>query len=328
MQKDSFILYTQFSEVIGELSDEQAGKMFKALFNYTTTGNEPEFSGILKMAWIPIRQQIDRTTEKYEKKAGSNRANGQLGGRPKKNEGETENPTVISTTEEETQKPNGLNNNHVVILETQTETQKPNGYFDNPNVLVPVPVLVPVNDPVLATTANADSSAPEAAAANFEIQKEKILEFWNCNCKNLPNAEKLTVKRGAALQTLFQAGYTPDEITDCMTLADRTPSLNGTNTTSRGKRFCASFDWVVDESNFVTLYEQRSAAPRQTDEQRRELAEKKRRQIELSEKAKLDTINNLKAKIYAKMKAEKGDVFNFDEYETEWKKQVQQLELK
>ena len=133
MQKETFILYTQFSEVIGELSDEQAGKIFKALFDYTTTGNEAEFSGILKLAWIPIRQQIDRTSEKYEKKAGANRTNGQLGGRPKKNEGETENPTVISTTEEETEKPHGLNNNHVVIIETQTETQKPNGYFDNPN---------------------------------------------------------------------------------------------------------------------------------------------------------------------------------------------------
>ena len=200
MQKDSFILYTQFSEVIGELSDEQAGKMFKALFDYTTTGNEPEFSGILKMAWILIRQQIDRAAEKYEKKAGSNRSNGQLGGRPKKNEEPKENPTVISTTEEETKKPNGFNNNHVVISETQTETQKPNGYFDNPNVNV--------NDNVNdnATTANADSSAPESAAANFEIQKQKIFEFWNCNCKNLPTAEKLTVKRGAAAATVRSRG--------------------------------------------------------------------------------------------------------------------------
>jgi len=327
MQKDSFILYTQFSEVIGELSDEQAGKMFKALFDYTTTGNEPEFSGILKMAWIPIRQQIDRTTEKYEKKAGSNRTNGQLGGRPKKKEEATENPTVISTTEEETEKPNGLNNNHVVISETQTETQKPNGYFDNPNVLVPVPVLVPVNDHVLATAANAVSSAPEAAAANFEIQKEKILEFWNCNCKRLPKADKLTAKRGAALKALFDGGYTPDEITDCMALANQTATLNGSKPTTSGKLFCATFDWVVNDSNFVTLYEQRSSVPRETDQQRREIAERKRREIERSEKAKQDAINNLKAKIYAEMKAEKGDAFNFDEYETEWKKQVQQLEL-
>ncbi len=316
MQKDSFILYTQFSEVIGELSDEQAGKMFKALFDYTTTGNEPEFSGILKMAWIPIRQQIDRTTEKYEKKAGYNRTNGQLGGRPNNNEEAKENPTVILETQEETQKPNGYFKNPTVISETQTETQKPNGYFDNPNVLVPVNVLVHVNDNVNATTANADSSAPEAAAANFEFQKEKILEFWNCNCKRLPIAVKLTTKRGAALQRLFDIGYTLDEISDCMALANQIATLNGSKPTTSGKLFCPTFDWVVNDSNFVTLYEQLTSVPRETDQQHWELAEKKRRDIERPEKMREDGVINLKAKVSAEMKTEKGDVFNIDEYET------------
>ncbi|MDD3479975.1 MAG: DUF6291 domain-containing protein [Paludibacteraceae bacterium] len=313
--KDSFILYTQFAEIIGELTDEQAGKMFKALFDYTKTGNEPEFSGILKMAWIPIRQQVDRANEKYQEKAGKNKVNGALGGRPPKKQEEPKNQTVISDEQEETEKPNGLEKNHMVISETETETEKPNGYFDNPNVLVNVPVLVPDNDHVLATTANADSSAPEAAAANFEIQKQKILEFWNCNCKNLPSVEKLTAKRGAALKTLFLAGYTPDEITDCMALANITPTLNGTKPVSPGKYFRALFDWVIDESNFVTLYEQRSAAPQQTDVQRREAAEKKRREMELQKKAIEDAINNMKARVYAEMKAEKGDKFDFAEYE-------------
>lgn len=40
-----------------------------------------------------------------------------------------------------------------------------------------------------------------------------------------------------------------------------------------------------------------------------------------------DAINNLKAKVYADMKAKMGDQFNFDEYETEWKKQAQQLTI-
>ena len=312
--KESFILYTQFYESIVELTNEQAGEMLKALFVYSITEEEPNFTGILKMAWIPIRQQIDRAAEKYEKKAGSNRSNGQLGGRPKKNEGETENPTVISTTEEETKKPNGLNNNHVVISETQTETQKPNGYFDNPNVLVPVNVHV--NDNVNATTANADSSAPEAAAANFEFQKEKILEFWNCNCKRLPIAVKLTTKRGAALQRLFDIGYTLDEISDCMALANQIATLNGSKPTTSGKLFCPTFDWVVNDSNFVTLYEQLTSVPRETDQQHWELAEKKRRDIERPEKMREDGVINLKAKVSAEMKTEKGDVFNIDEYET------------
>ena len=325
MQKDSFILYTQFSEVIGELSDEHAGKILKALFDYAVTGKEPEFLGVLKLAWIPIRQQIDRTNENYKQKAGASQRNGQLGGRPKRSKVD-ENLAVILDTQEEPKEPTGYFDNPTVILETQDKPKKPSGYFHNPNVLVNVPVLVPVNDPVLATTANADSSAPEAAA-NFEIQKQKIFEFWNCNCKYLPTAEKLTVKRGTALQTLFLAGYTPDEITDCMALANRTATLNGAHPTTSGKRFQASFDWVVNESNFVTLYEQRSAEPKQTDVQKREAADQKRRKIEAVENAKRDAINNLKAKVYAQMKSVKADKFDFEEYEIEWQRQAQQLEI-
>ena len=168
MPKDSFILYTQFSEVIGELSDEHAGKILKALFDYAVTGKEPEFLGVLKLAWIPIRQQIDRTNENYKQKAGASQRNGQLGGRPKRSKVD-ENLAVILDTQEEPKEPTGYFDNPTVILETQDKPNKPSGYFHNPNVLVNVPVLVPVNDPVLATTANADSSAPEAAAANFEI---------------------------------------------------------------------------------------------------------------------------------------------------------------
>ena len=112
-----------------------------------------------------------------------------------------------------------------------------------------------------------------------------------------------------------------------MVLANQTPTLNGKTPTNRGKLFCASFDWVVNESNFVTLYEQRSAQPRPSDQHRREQAELRRRAIDESLKMREDAINNLKAKVYADMKAKMGDQFNFDEYETEWKKQAQQLTI-
>lgn len=313
MKKDSFILYTQFSEVIGELSDEHAGKILKALFDYAVTGKEPEFSGVLKLAWIPIRQQIDRTNENYKQKAGASQRNGQLGGRPKRSKVD-ENQAVILDTQEEPKEPTGYFDNQTAILETQDKPKKPSGYFHNPNVLVNVPVL----DHVPATAANAVSRAPkvaQAAAANFEFQKQKILEYWNRHCNHLPKAEKLTGKRGGALQTLFDSDYTPDEITDCMTLANQTPTLNGSQPTRSGKQFRATFDWVINDSNFVTLYEQRAAMPVETDQQRRKLAAQKRLALEAEEKAKRDTVSNLKASIFAQMKAEQGDQFDFAEYE-------------
>ena len=40
--KDSFILYTEQKEVIDKLSDEQAGKLIKAIYKYVETQKMPE----------------------------------------------------------------------------------------------------------------------------------------------------------------------------------------------------------------------------------------------------------------------------------------------
>ena len=62
--KNSFVLYTEQKEVIDNLSDEDAGKLFKGIFEYAL-GNEPEFNNLLKLVFIPIRQQLERNAKKY-----------------------------------------------------------------------------------------------------------------------------------------------------------------------------------------------------------------------------------------------------------------------
>lgn len=66
MVRDSFILYTEQKEIFESLSDEQAGKLIKQIFDYINTGREPEVEGMLKVAFIPIRQILDRNNNKWE----------------------------------------------------------------------------------------------------------------------------------------------------------------------------------------------------------------------------------------------------------------------
>lgn len=66
MVRDSFILYTEQKEIFESLSDEQAGKLIKQIFDYINTGKEPEVEGMLKVAFIPIRQILDRNNNKWE----------------------------------------------------------------------------------------------------------------------------------------------------------------------------------------------------------------------------------------------------------------------
>jgi hypothetical protein len=73
-EQKGFVIYGDVRAVVDELTDEQTGKLFKAMIAYFTTGKAPKFDGVLKYVWIPIRQQMDRDKEKYDAKCEKNRA--------------------------------------------------------------------------------------------------------------------------------------------------------------------------------------------------------------------------------------------------------------
>ena len=50
--KDSFILYTEQKEIFDSLSNEEAGKLIKAIYEYTSTDRVPDLDKILKVAFI------------------------------------------------------------------------------------------------------------------------------------------------------------------------------------------------------------------------------------------------------------------------------------
>lgn len=77
-EQKSFLVYKDIQQVVGELTDEQAGQLFKGMVNYSTTGKAPKFDGILKFVFIPIKQQMDRDAEKYTAKCEKNRENVKL----------------------------------------------------------------------------------------------------------------------------------------------------------------------------------------------------------------------------------------------------------
>lgn len=81
--KDSFILYQEHKEIFEMLTDEEAGKLIKAIFEYEKTGRLLELDKSLKLAFIPIKNDLDRNKEKYEKIVKRNKENGKKGGRPK-----------------------------------------------------------------------------------------------------------------------------------------------------------------------------------------------------------------------------------------------------
>ena len=74
-ENKGFIVYAGIKATLDEMEDEQVGALFRGMVDYFCTGEDPGFKGILKFAFIPIRQQMDRDTDKYTQKCERMREN-------------------------------------------------------------------------------------------------------------------------------------------------------------------------------------------------------------------------------------------------------------
>ena len=62
----SFIVYKDWEEYITMLSDEEAGRLFKALFAFSKRAEEYDFDGAMQMVFIMMRNAIERDGHKWE----------------------------------------------------------------------------------------------------------------------------------------------------------------------------------------------------------------------------------------------------------------------
>lgn len=115
--KNSFIVHYDISDVTDELSDEDAGKLFKAMLEYAKTGEKPSIdSSTAKIAFAGVRSVMDRDVDKYNERCAKNKENGSKGGRPSKNQ------TVISETERLFEKPKKPDSD--TDTDTDSDTEK------------------------------------------------------------------------------------------------------------------------------------------------------------------------------------------------------------
>lgn len=52
--------------ILSQLTDADAGKLFRAVFKYADTGDLPSFDGALSMAWAVLKGHIDEDADRYE----------------------------------------------------------------------------------------------------------------------------------------------------------------------------------------------------------------------------------------------------------------------
>lgn len=104
-EKKSFILYLDTIKQWDMLSDEQAGKLIKALLRYCENGDKLETDdGMLSMAFGFIIAQIDRDSEKWNTIREKRSEAGKKGGAPKGNNNAKKQPEKQPPKQPEPQK--------------------------------------------------------------------------------------------------------------------------------------------------------------------------------------------------------------------------------
>ena len=73
MKNSSFLLYLSTAEDLHDLTDEECGQLFRAVFDYAAEKKQPHLSPLVMMAFRHIRQYMDANEEKYREKCKKNR---------------------------------------------------------------------------------------------------------------------------------------------------------------------------------------------------------------------------------------------------------------
>ena len=74
-EKKGFVLYKDQKDVIDDLTDEEAGKLIKAIYEYETTGELPELDRMLQLVVKPFVSTLKRDKVKYNEKCQKNKEN-------------------------------------------------------------------------------------------------------------------------------------------------------------------------------------------------------------------------------------------------------------
>lgn len=176
------------------LTDEQAGKLIKAIVKYQNTGAYEKGEFWLDILMHPFICQFNRDLEKYENVVNRNRNNGSKGGRPKEKEEEPK--------------------------ETQRNPKKPTGLFENPQEpKKPDSDSVNDNDRDNDTSLEKKQSSPLSKYPEHLIQESEKFKEWSSNQMPILLNKKQKEEAQLTYLKLRSNGYSKDQVKEAIIYA-------------------------------------------------------------------------------------------------------------
>ena len=242
---DSFILYTSDYQLIEGLTDEQLGQLTRALFIYARDGKTIKLEPVVRMAFVFIKDKIDRNQTKYQKKCERLRANAQKRWGMQKDANVTEacNNIQKHTNEYKSMQlhTKGCLYDSVSDSDSDSDVSKET---DNNNIPSKEGLSISENPKV------------DPARRCAKIDFAAIKEYWNTKHDQSGSAmRRLTLmsdqRKSNVRARIREYGGDVQNVYKAIDKAMASDFMNGKN----GKGWVASFDWMMCPSNFPKVLE-------------------------------------------------------------------------
>lgn len=241
---DSFILYTSDYQLIEGLTDEQLGQLTRALFIYARDGEVINLEPVVRMAFVFIKDKIDRNQQKYQKKCERLRANAQKRWGMQKDANDTE---AYNHIQKHT---NGCESMQLhangCLYDSDSDSDSDSDVSKETDNNIP-------SKEGLSISENPKVDPVKRCA---KIDFAAIKEYWNTKHDQSGSVmRRLTLmsdqRKGNVRSRIREYGGDVQMVYKAIDKAMASDFMNGKN----GKGWVASFDWMMCPSNFPKVLE-------------------------------------------------------------------------
>ena len=209
-EKNSFVLYLSQRNIIDELSDEEAGILIKAIYEYEETKNVPKLSKMLKLVFLSFKKELDNNEKKYEERCQKNKENiKKYWEKRKKNASSKKNTNVYDRIQ---------SNTNVYLYDNDNDNDNENE-DDNDNDIQSFNISKAISkDMCMCNNNNTDTHTPSLSSEIVScfnkvgiVEPSFVKNKVSFNFKNTKAVQQL-------IQNVLNKGYTKDDIFDVIYL--------------------------------------------------------------------------------------------------------------
>ena len=245
---DSFILYASDYQLIEGLTDEQLGQLTRALFIYARDGEVINLEPVVRMAFVFIKDKIDRNQAKYQKKCERNRENIRKRWNKSNTNDTKENERIQKNTNVYERIPNDTTR---YLSESDSESDSDSDVSNETDI------LEPSKEGILSASVKTEAPAGGKVSKSQKIDYAGIKEYWNrkhYETKSvMPPITLMTENRKVMVKArLRQCKGDVKTLYRAIDIAMASDFMNGNNK----KGWVSKFDWIFgNEQNFAKVLE-------------------------------------------------------------------------